>query len=338
MTIFVINEQVDLSKSCQYLRLPHPRTGQPQLYLPTTSCSNSGSRIVTNDEEPERYYGLVQVVRFNKGRTWFILPDTIDVGDILLHIPIDPLFLVIPLITSLIPNGDSNTPFQPLEDLFSQLISSSSFAIPPPFSKEPQNGDKNEEGRYNPDIGRLLEIRIISDVFKLCCDQKDISSETEITETYYRPSLSLILNLIQQKVDHFQRNEFHKFDHLIRSLLRDGILVHTDQGDYGLATGVEEMVWEQARQKAAVEHMNEWLSSVVQTALMDTYDFSALKNHLANRAAADIISSQPVVNDKPKAGVKRKAPPASRGVEMLKKVNTSNMSKLTSFFKPKPEK
>jgi ribonuclease H2 subunit B len=37
-------------------------------------------------------------------------------------------------------------------------------------------------------------------------------------------------------------------------------------------------------------------------------------------------------------GTKRKAPPASRGAESLKKVNTSKMNKLTSFFKPKEEK
>jgi ribonuclease H2 subunit B len=50
-------------------------------------------------------------------------------------------------------------------------------------------------------------------------------------------------------------------------------------------------------------------------------------------------AQQPIVNPgKETKGTKRKALPASRGVESLKKVNTSKMNKLTSFFKPKEEK
>jgi ribonuclease H2 subunit B len=65
-------------------------------------------------------------------------------------------------------------------------------------------------------------------------------------------------------------------------------------------------------------------------------------NLLCNRTAAQIAASAPITQSKSeaalKAGVKRKAAPGSRGVESLKKVNTSSMSKLTSFFKPKEGK
>lgn len=64
-----------------------------------------------------------------------------------------------------------------------------------------------------------------------------------------------------------------------------------------------------------------------------------LSQYLANRTAAQIAASAPLTQTKSdpalKAGAKRKAPPASRGVESLKKVNTSSMNKLTSFFKAK---
>ncbi|RSH91745.1 hypothetical protein EHS25_009114 [Saitozyma podzolica] len=81
--------------------------------------------------------------------------------------------------------------------------------------------------------------------------------------------------------------------------------------------------------------------SPVSSALQASYDFSALSEYLANRAAVAAAASAPIVNsskDGAKSGTKRKAPPASRGVEALKKVNTSSMSKLTSFFKPKDAK
>jgi ribonuclease H2 subunit B len=42
----------------------------------------------------------------------------------------------------------------------------------------------------------------------------------------------------------------------------------------------------------------------------------------------------PGKKDQAAAGAKRKST-ASRGVEALKKVNTTSMSKMTSFFKPK---
>lgn len=66
----------------------------------------------------------------------------------------------------------------------------------------------------------------------------------------------------------------------------------------------------------------------------------ALNSYLEERMAAAMAASAPVVqSSKAKTGEKRKAPLAgSRGVEALKKVNVKGMAKMTSFFKPKPEK
>lgn len=68
--------------------------------------------------------------------------------------------------------------------------------------------------------------------------------------------------------------------------------------------------------------------------------FAALEEYLDSRSAATFAASQITTfsNKKEAKGTKRKALPASRGVESLKKVNTSNMAKLTSFFKPKDKK
>lgn len=84
-----------------------------------------------------------------------------------MHVPIDPLFLVIPIILSLISSNNENGRFQPLPDLISQASVNPIFALPEPFSKEPK-----KEGGWNEDIARLLSCKGIRRVFKLCCEKK----------------------------------------------------------------------------------------------------------------------------------------------------------------------
>jgi ribonuclease H2 subunit B len=96
-----------------------------------------------------------------------------------------------------------------------------------------------------------------------------------------------------------------------------------------------------ARLRGAIDHIAQYLPAHITSLLLQSYDpqLAPLATYLANRTAAAAAAAQPAVGDKKAAkGVKRKAPPASRGVEALKKVNTASMSKLTSFFKPKEEK
>lgn len=55
----VHSPDVDLSKEHRYIRLPHPRTGLPQLYLPYTAHGREN---------------ILEVVKINCAhrRTWFI--------------------------------------------------------------------------------------------------------------------------------------------------------------------------------------------------------------------------------------------------------------------------
>jgi len=99
-------------------------------------------------------------------------------GSILMHHPVDPLFLVIPLILSLLPapsSGatptDTAVPFQPLSSLISTAASSSAHALAPPFTS-PKQATK---GEYNEDVSRLLGMKRVKRVFRLCCDRKGAS-------------------------------------------------------------------------------------------------------------------------------------------------------------------
>ncbi|ORX40686.1 ribonuclease H2, subunit B [Kockovaella imperatae] len=323
--VSLIPNDVDLSRSHPYLRLPHPRTGSPQLYLPYVS--------------PEGKETVLEAVKLNgsKRRTWFIGDSQIDAGTVLMHVPVDPLFLVIPLVFSLIPTQTpSNRPFQPLSDLISTVSSSPMFALTPPFT----SSSSAVRGGWNEDVEKLLNLKSVRRAFKLCCEKKVApigppspnstgeSSSKPASIAYYRPSMDAIVHLLRIKVDHFAAPpQWGSFDHLVRSLARDGL---ADESHSELA--------KEARLKSSIEHIAQYLPAGVLSALQSSFNFSALQEYLANRTAATLAAQMPPSKsnkEKAAAGVKRKGSATSRGVETLKKVNTSSMAKLTSFFKPK---
>ncbi|WWD03580.1 hypothetical protein V865_001634 [Kwoniella europaea PYCC6329] len=321
--ISVIKDDVDLSKSHRYLRLPHPRTGQPQLYLPNGESS------------------ILEVIKLNgsQRRTWFTGDNTIDAGNMLIHYPIDPLFLVIPIITAL-SGGNHAQSFQPFSDLLSTASSLSQFSLPEPFTQPVKSGQPSiSSSKFNRDIDSLLKLKCVKRVFKACCEKKVIptissspSSSTSTPQRYYKPSIPIVINHLKKKIEHFsQPEQFEKFDHLVRGLGRDGLMGDEFQELRALA-----------RTQAAIEHLNQYLPNTITQQLSESYDFTPLSTHLKNRTAASIAASQipSTASGKENAskGTKRKAPATSKGVEALKKVNTNNMAKLTNFFKPKEGK
>ncbi|AAW45309.1 hypothetical protein CNBH3810 [Cryptococcus deneoformans B-3501A] len=326
--VSVLPQDIDLSSSHQYLRIPHPRTGEAQLYLPYTTAA--GQDVVL---EAAKLNG-------SQRRTWFIGDSGIDAGAMLVHYPIDPLFIVIPLILALVPNGPP-PPFQPLHDLLSAASTSTSFALPLPFTSGTKGKSPNRSEGVNEDIERLLTLKNVKRAFKACCEKKVIStappspdpssSPQPPTQSFYRPSQDLIIQHLKRKAGFFAGpEEFEKFDHLVRGLGRDGLL----------EKDIDEELLSSARLRAACDHLAQWLPGPVLSKLVKSYDFAALEEHLASRSAAAFAASQITTsnNKKEAKGIKRKAPPASRGVESLKKVNTNKMAKLTSFFKPKEKK
>lgn len=177
----------------------------------------------------------------------------------MMHVPVDPLFLVIPLILSL---TSSATHFQPLSDLIAQASVHPGYALPEPFSKEPVKAGWNE------DVARLLALKGVRRVFKACCDRKGQSSvsrchpaakqgraqfdeksvvpaappspnsdggSTSVSgQRYYRPSRELLISHLKRKVEHFAAPEqYEKFDHLVRGLSRDGLFESGSSADLG---------------------------------------------------------------------------------------------------------
>ncbi|ORY26709.1 ribonuclease H2, subunit B [Naematelia encephala] len=324
--ISILPQDLNFSGEYKYLRLPHPRTGNPQLYLP------HGNAILE-----------VQKISGAKRRTWFVGDEKIDAGTILVHYPIDPLFLVIPIILALSTQSGSNTSFQPLSDLVSTASALPAFALDPPFTNLTKGVDYKVG--WNDDISYLLSLKTVRRVFKLCCERKAIPSAPPSPppenggvllpptkgQVYFRPSVELVLRHLKAKMEWMsEESQWYRFDHLVRSLARDGL---------GVPSANPDLV-KSARLKATLEHISHHLPSTITTSLASSYDFTHLQTHLANLSAAAMAASMPPTNsnrnkDAAAKGTKRKAPAASRGVEQLKKVNTASMAKLTNFFKPK---
>jgi len=166
--------------------------------------------------------------------------------------------------------------------------------------------------------------------------EEESTPQTKKTMTFSRPAPDKALSFLRAKAAHLAAPErFEQFDHLVRALNRDGLWSDS-------ASDPNVPLTSAARTKASIEHIAQYLPTGTASALYASYDdeLAPLAKYLADRAAATAAAAQPVVNQgKDAKGAKRKAPvQASRGVEALKKVNTSKMAKLTSFFKPKEEK
>jgi len=122
----------------------------------------------------------------------------------LIHVPVDPLFLVIPIIESL---KSASTHFQPLGDLIAQVSVDPRFALPEPFSKEPAGQGFNE------DISRLLAMKSVRKVLKACCEKKGqfiltVHGYTELTfsRTHWS-TFSIIIDFnINRRHQHEQRD------------------------------------------------------------------------------------------------------------------------------------
>ncbi|GMK58325.1 hypothetical protein CspeluHIS016_0503570 [Cutaneotrichosporon spelunceum] len=296
--IAVLPDGIDSTASHTYLRLPHPRSGAPQLYLPTPT-------------------GLCEVSKLtgSRGRTWFV-GDNVSPGAMLLHHPIDPVFLAIPLALSLL-HPDRTTPFQPLADL---LTPQSHFDLKPAFSS-------SAAPAHNPDAGRLVAHMPFRRAFRACCERKLVDAVPTPEEAYYRPSRAAMLAIVRAKVDSLAAADtFDKFDHLVRGLGRDGLL--EPSADPALVHA--------ARVSAAIEHVAQYLPPPLLASLTASYDLDAYNAYLADRVAAARAAEAPVVIEKKQKTTKRKLAKteSSRGVEALKKVNTNGMAKMTSFFKP----
>ncbi|KAJ3555767.1 hypothetical protein NM688_g2389 [Phlebia brevispora] len=319
-------------RGLRFLRLPHPRTGIPSLYLPYQTSQTNKSCIAE-----------VQTIDPPNKRSWFMSDNAIlENGNLLVMTPIDPAFLLIPVLQATT-DGSAGT-FRPMDDVFEDAIEKLAGSLSAPTNPKDASTELSSE-----DLRRFFSLDCARDSMKRVCDVKGkhdhvfdilqrLTIAADITPeiTVYRYSQERVIETVKVKVTRLVVPEvLESSKTLIRNLAKDGLM--EDGKENLLSTG---------QLRAACDLVSQYLPPSVYNDLLASYDFTALTAYLkllsdeADEVAASQIEKAETKKSKAAAASetndkKRKNAKASHGVEQLKKANTKGMAKLSTFFQPK---
>ncbi|KAJ2916776.1 hypothetical protein MD484_g3620, partial [Candolleomyces efflorescens] len=284
------------SNGHQYLSLPHPRTGHFALFLPTDT------QILE-----------VQAVSPSNPRSWFLDQNVIEDGKLLVMTPIDPVFLLIPLLEY----GKSGV-FMPADQIFDEISKN---------MKGPEGEQLGADSTQAKSVFGLVSLKCTQVALRRVCENKDLTPDMAV----YRYSKEKAIQYLRKKVDRLVESKaLDQSRTIIRTLARDGLM---DDG--------KEDLLREGRIKAACDLVGQYLSSSLKAELLSTYDLSKLEKHLRETLEEDVPLKSSTNTAKGKGATakdgdkKRKAVKSSHGVEQLKKANTAGMAKLSSFFTKK---
>ncbi|CAA7261686.1 unnamed protein product [Cyclocybe aegerita] len=301
----------------QILRLPHPRTGLPSLFLPLEHLQSRSSVDFSDAGVLE-----IQAVCPPDERSWIVGEEVVADGKMLTMIPIDPAFLLLPILQTTQPLDGSSVQFRTLDDLFEEGTKK--------FETSLQERGKTTAPRTQ-DIHRLCSLECTRKALSRLCEVKEISPEIIV----YRYSPAKFLKYLRAKVAYLESSVvLDKSQTVIRNLAKEGLM---DDG--------REDLLRLGRTQACCDLLSQYLPPETYATLLASYDFSSLQKLIqANRdeaLTAAAVAAPPAKGKGSKVdikvatatnGKKRKATKASQGVEKLKRVNTTGMAKLSSFF------
>ncbi|KAH7888527.1 ribonuclease H2, subunit B [Phlebopus sp. FC_14] len=313
----VVSQLNRTSLPTRFLRLPHPRTGIASLFLPHQTDASGGKRTSKILE--------VQAVAPPNARSWFMGDEVISDGKLLVMTPVDPLFLLIPILRTIKPRDGETINFRPADDIFEEAAMKIA-----EMSRASSSQDASTLIELD-DITRFASLDCTMDAMKRICEVKEITSEITVLRYSYEQLMrhlrKKVVTLSDPRISEMSRS-------LTRSLAKDGLMddKHEDLLDLG-------------RRKLACELLAQYLPQDIQEELVGSYDFTKLDEHLKalqadqmmvppdNGATAKNAKSASATDDGSKK--RKKDTKASQGVEKLKKANVSGMSKLSSFFSKK---
>ncbi|KAJ3853762.1 ribonuclease H2, subunit B [Lentinula lateritia] len=292
-----------------FIRLPHPRTGLPTLFFPyQTALSSTISEL--------------QAVEPINARSWFIENEVISDGKLLLITPVDPAFLLVPILRSFSPKNGSLGQFRTADDIFEEAA----------IKLEQSSSKDSSETISAKDVATFTSMNCCKDALSRICDSQELPPDIMVyrfSPTKYIEYLKLkVLNLLEANVVEGSRT-------LVRSLAKDGLM---EDGN--------EKLLEVGRLKIACDLVAQYLPSDLCTMHLASYDFSELDAYLekleeekrlkAREASSSKNRKKAIKKEDSKEKIdKRKAPKASQGVEKLKKTNINGMAKLSTFFPKK---
>lgn len=284
----------------RFIRLLHPRTGLPCLFLPCNRLSQA-TQILE-----------VQGVSPTNARSWTLGEEIISDGKLLILTPIDPAFLLIPILKSTIPSDGTSGNFRPADDIFEDAISK--------LSRE------SNDLVSAVDITSFVEMDCSRKALRRVCEMKEVASDI----TVYRFSPTKVVDYVRKKVDHMSSFPVIEMSRSItRNLAKDGLL---DDG--------KEKLLAAAKTKIACDLICQYLPPLESASLVASYDFTDLdafmKRLEEESMATTAKSGKGTQTSKETNGdKKRKSAKGSQGVEKLKKANVKGMAKLSTFFTKK---
>ncbi|KAF8320668.1 hypothetical protein DL93DRAFT_2224399 [Clavulina sp. PMI_390] len=323
-----------------FIRLPHPRTNLPSLYLPQPSTSDSASRILE-----------VQKVSPDVERSWFFGDRIIADGSLITMTPVDPLFLLIPLLRAVFTSetSDGVERFRTQDDIFDVAVAqlaASDESLPPSQThfdspvRKSTTSSKGKEREDRPitsqDITMFAAQDCVGRALSRACETKEVADGIVV----FRYSPSKLLSAVQQKVTKLSDpSVFNTFSTLQRTIARAGLA----DGTSNVEEETREELSNLARIKASCDVVGQYLPPDLLELLLKFYDFTPLDKHIAAAEPMDTPMEPSTTASKksnkpkkePAAAKKNNATGPSRAAEALRKVDTKGMNKLSSFFKKK---
>ncbi|KAG8854032.1 hypothetical protein FRB91_004140 [Serendipita sp. 411] len=146
--------ELENTTALSFLKLPHPRTDLPALFLPFSSESS-----VDREEQILE----VQAVNPPASRSWFTDDNTVlEDGRLLLLTPIDPMFLLLPILRLANPSIESGT-FQTIDAIFeaaSQKV----------YEQQLEIGENTDDIPNYKDIILLSRMNFVPSALSRICD------------------------------------------------------------------------------------------------------------------------------------------------------------------------
>ncbi|KAJ6596657.1 ribonuclease H2, subunit B [Mycena sp. CBHHK59/15] len=297
----------------RFLRLPHPRTGLASLFLPYEP-RETNPPLAKRDAILE-----VQAVAPSNSRSWFIDQEVLADGKLLVMTPIDPAFLLIPILQSVYPENGALGMFRPADEIFDDAATNLEESSTSAAGKDVSLIVSKE------DVLRFTSLECCQSALNRICDMKEITPEI----TVYRFSPTKVVEYLRVKVSRLSSPEMVETSRtLVRGLAKDGLM---EDG--------KEHLLEVGRIRAACDLVAQYTPPGIRSLLTVSYDFTPLDAYfktIEDETATMAVEKKPV-KSKPGtiAADKKRKPNTSQGVEKLKKAKTEGMAKLSTFFTKK---
>ncbi|KAF9263337.1 hypothetical protein L218DRAFT_987713 [Marasmius fiardii PR-910] len=299
-----------------FIRLPHPRTGIPTLFLPSLSNGSEHSQDTSSSND---YILELQHVTPPNLRSWFVGDEIVSDGKLMFLVPVDPAFLLIHILKSLTKDGNPGI-FRPADDIFEDAA----------LKLEVESLDSKDSSLHlsSEEIQSFTSLKCCRDMMDRICEVKNVAAEIVV----YRFSSKKAVEYLRRKVERLSAQETVGISRILtRDLAKDGLM----------EDGCEDSL-ELGRVKAACDLVAQYLSPEFRSLLLASYDFTKLEEHFKKLEEEKMCVEAPSNGRKTKKGQsvdvgvdnkrKKGAAKGSQGVEKLKKANITGMAKMTTFF------